>query len=146
MSSFKSSHTLTPSFPSFHEELTQIVAAYIGRLPIVIDSKVTVKVWGRSQTFHAEPLTIHRLDDMRVADLPSIFHERVFERVNGTRQEDYLTDLPIEVISITVTVSKVVELDFVCLFLVSVCLSVVNLILGNRLQLMSSHKLTPEGT
>ena len=95
-------HSLTPSFRSFPDELNTLFNSL--DLPVTICVILTADVWGHEYSLSTGEMTIHRLEDTRLSNIPTDLHCNLFDRVTAMPEQDYQSEVPINVKNITVKV------------------------------------------
>jgi hypothetical protein len=107
---FNENHSLTPSFETFAEELTDLLRTFSHCLPVDLSVLVIAEIWGHERRYSSGTLSIHRIEDARVEDIPDSMHCRIVDDVTTTCNRGYANDTPIALSSIVVTVRPLIHL------------------------------------
>ena len=97
-------HHLTASFLTFNEELSNLVYTVGEPLPFNLCVVVTAKIWGFNQRFSTGIMTVHRIEDARLPDIPDELHSRIMDAVMEVEDENQIDENPIDIVDISVEV------------------------------------------
>ena len=99
------SHSLNPSFVTFSAELNTLFSSV--DLPATVCAIVTADVWGHEYVLSSGEMTFHRLEDTRLPKIPDNIYDGLIGRVMAMAEQDYLSQVPLNIKDITVKVRTI---------------------------------------